>query len=271
MRAGTSAQLRAPARLRRAALVAKRPHPVGSWRIVALRLAGGAVVLWGLISSIGLLLTHVLVSGPVHSADRGVDVWLAARRTGLWNSVTSVVTGMAQTYTVVAVAVVVVLLLRWRLGQWNESWVLVTVMAGELLVFLAVTLTVHRHRPPVARLDVAPPTSSFPSGHTAAAVALYGCIAFLLLWVYGRRRAALAGAVVLWCIPVIVGLSRLYRGMHYPTDVLAGALTGGLWLLLVITTLLPRQGPGIGSAGRPARGAAARGGRRDKSAARPGR
>jgi membrane-associated phospholipid phosphatase len=264
MRASASAQLRAPARFGRGGVVAKRPDPVGSWRLVALRLAGGAVVLWGLISAIGLLLTHVLVSGPVHSADLGVDRWLAAGRTGPWNAVTSVVTSMAQTYTVIAVTVIVVLVLRWRLGRWYESWVLATVMAGELLVFLAVTLTVHRPRPPVARLDVAPPTSSFPSGHTAAAVALYGCIAILLLWAYGRGRAARVGAVVLWCIPVIVGLSRLYRGMHYPSDVLAGALTGGLWLLLVITTLLPRQGPGKS-------GAAAGGGRRDRATARPGR
>jgi hypothetical protein len=49
----------------------------------------------GLISSIGLLLTHVLVSGPAHSADAGVDVWIAARRTPLWNTVTSVATGTA--------------------------------------------------------------------------------------------------------------------------------------------------------------------------------
>jgi membrane-associated phospholipid phosphatase len=269
MRASTSMHLRALSRLRPTRAVAKRSHPAGSWKMVAVLLAGGAVVLWGLISSIGLLLTHLLGSGPVHSEDVGVDTWFAVRRTGLWNTVTSAVTGMAQTYTAIGVTVVVVLLLRWRLGRWRESLVLVTVMAGELLVFLAVTVTVHRHRPPVTELDVAPPTSSFPSGHTAAAVALYGCIAILLLLIYARRRVALAGAVVLWCIPVIVGLSRLYRGMHYPTDVLAGALTGGLWLLLVITTLLPRQGQGKPRAGRPARGAG--GGRLDKSAARPGR
>lgn len=67
------------------------------------------------------------------------------------------------------------------------------VMAGELLTFLCVTLVVHRPRPPVARLDVAPETSSFPSGHTAAAVALYGCIAILVLWIYGRRPATRGG------------------------------------------------------------------------------
>ena len=45
-------------------------------------------------------------------------------------------------------------------------------------------------------------------------------------------------AAVLFVLPVVVGLSRLYRGMHYPTDVVIGALGGGLWLAVVVTTLL---------------------------------
>jgi membrane-associated phospholipid phosphatase len=239
-----SVQLKAPAPRGRghARAVPQRPHPVGDWKVVALRLAGGAVVLWGLFSLIGMLVTHVLVHGPVQSVDRGVEVWFAARRTGVWNSVTMFGADMAETQTAIAVTVVVVLLLRWRLGRWYESWIMVVAMLGELLVFYSVTATVHRPRPPVVRLDVAPPTSSFPSGHTAAAVALYGCIAILVFWIYGRRPATRVAVGVLCCIPVVVGMSRLYRGMHYPSDVLAGALTGGLWLLLVITTLLPRQG-----------------------------
>jgi membrane-associated phospholipid phosphatase len=234
-------QLQAPASRSRTRAVPPRPHPVGGWQVVTARLLGGAVLLWGLITLLGLLMTHVLNSGPFHRADLGVDVWFAAHRSSVWNTVTFVGTTMAQTETAIGVTLVVVLLLRWRLGRWYESLVLITVMVGELVVFLAVTEVVHRPRPPVHRLDVAPPTSSFPSGHTTTAVALYGCLAILVLWIYGRRPATRFAVAVLCCIPVYVGLSRLYRGMHYPTDVLAGALTGGLWLLVVMTTLLPHR------------------------------
>ncbi len=247
-----SARLQAPKRRSRARVVPERPRPVGGWKTVTVRLAGGAAVLYGVISLIGLFLTHVVTTGWVHSIDRGVDVWFAQHRTGTWNDVTAVGTELAQTETAIAVTVVMMLVLRWRLGRWYESWVIATAMVGELLVFLAVTATVHRPRPQVARLDAAPPTSSFPSGHTAAALALYGSIAILVLWVYGRRRAPQIAAGLLLCIPVVVGLCRLYRGMHYPTDVLSGALTGGLWLLLVITTLLPRLGTGKRRAAHPA-------------------
>ena len=199
-------------------------------------------MLWGLFALIGLLVTRVVTSGRGQSWDGGIDVWVAVRRTGFWNTATMFGGGLANTSTAIAVTAVAVVLLRWRLGRWYESWIVVVAIAGELLVFLAVTATVHRPRPPVTRLDVAPPTSSFPSGHTAAAIALYGCLAVLLMWIYGRCPASRVAAVVLFCIPVVVGLSRLYRGMHYPSDILVGALGGALWLLLVITTLLPHRG-----------------------------
>jgi membrane-associated phospholipid phosphatase len=235
-------QLKAPARRGHARPVPARPHPVGDKKIVALRLVGGAIVLWGLLCLLGLLMTHVLNKGAVHHADLHVDIWFAAHRSSVWNDVTFVGTNLAQTETAIGITVVVVLLLRWRLRRWYESLVLIAVMVGELAVFSGVTAVIERPRPPVKRLDVAPPTSSFPSGHTAAAVALYGCIAILLVWIYGRRPATRVAVAVLCCIPVFVGLSRLYRGMHYPSDVLAGALTGGLWLLVVISTLLPQRG-----------------------------
>jgi undecaprenyl-diphosphatase len=227
-----------------------RPHPAGTWKAVALRLAAGAVVLWGLLSLIGLAVTHLLAVASFRTADLSPDKWFASHRTGALNVVTYIGTTMAQTTTAIAVTVVVVLLLRWRLGRWHESGIFVAVMAGEILIFLTITLTIHESRPPVARLDAAPPTSSFPSGHTAAAMALYGGIAVMGLWIWGHRTATRIAAGVLFLVPVYVALSRLYRGMHYPTDVLAGALLGGLWLLLVTTTLLKPAGAARTAAAR---------------------
>jgi membrane-associated phospholipid phosphatase len=251
---------RGRARDRRTKDAVGRPHPVGDWKAVTLRLAAGLVGLWGLLSLIGLAVTHLLLhSAGFRTADLSVDKWFAGHRTGALNVVTYIGTTMAQTTTAIGVTVVVVLLLRWRLGRWHESGIFITVMAGELLIFLAITATIHEPRPQVARLDVAPPTSSFPSGHTAAALALYGGIAVMVFWIYGRTTVTRIVVGVLFCVPVYVGLSRLYRGMHYPSDVLAGALLGGLWLLLVTKTLL-----------RPATAARPRAARAERAKARPG-
>jgi undecaprenyl-diphosphatase len=98
-------------------------------------------------------------------------------------------------------------------------------------IFLVITLLVDRQRPPVKHLDEAPPTSSFPSGHTAATVVLWGALAVLAS---ERARSALGRGIFLalaFGLPLLVATSRLYRGMHFLTDVLGGALLGGLWLL----------------------------------------
>jgi membrane-associated phospholipid phosphatase len=223
-----------------------RAHPQlpGGPRRAALRLGGGAVALWALISLLGLVLTHVVSPNGAPSWDAGVESWFAARRSSTLNTVTSIGSGIANTETAIAVTVILVVLLRWRLGRWYESWVVVAAIAGELLVFLAITATVHRARPSVPQLDIAPPTSSFPSGHTAAAVALYGCVAVLLVRFWPGVESRIA-RWLFFAIPVIVGMSRLYRGMHFPSDVVFGAVGGGLWLLIVVTTLLPaRHHPG---------------------------
>jgi membrane-associated phospholipid phosphatase len=227
-------QLRASVRPRRRATTGRGRR---AWAF-ALRLLGGAVAIWIVLTVLGLILTHVFDKGSVHSADLSVDVWFAHHRSPGWNSVMLFGTDLARTQTVIAVAAVAALLLRWLLKRWHESFIVMTSVAGEVLIFLAVTETVPQRRPPVPKLQSAPTTSSYPSGHTAAAVALYGCLGVLLL-VYVSRPGLRWLAAVLFCIPVYVALSRLYEGEHYPSDVLAGALLGGLWLTWVLHTLPP--------------------------------
>jgi membrane-associated phospholipid phosphatase len=200
----------------------------------ALFLLACAVVLALALVGLGELLAKVFSHDAVGRGDADISRWLAGHRSRDLNEVTGVTTKLAETLTITILAVVTVAFAAWVWRRWREPMLVAVAVAGEVGIFLVVTLLVDRKRPPVGHLDAAPPTSSFPSGHTAAAVALYGALAVLASQ---RARSALvrglfiALAVV---VPLVVAASRMYRGMHYFSDVLGGLALGWLWLLATV-------------------------------------
>ena len=203
------------------------------------RLAVPAVVLAGLMALLGLLLTKVLDSTGIAREDGELSRDLAASRNSDGKAVTSILTLLAETPTIVAFTAVAAVVFRLVFHRWRESVLVVCAVVGETLIFWLTTMLIDRPRPRVPQLDEAPPTSSFPSGHTAASVAFYGTVALVVLW-HTRRvwlRRLVVGLAVL--IPLSVGAARLYRGMHFPTDVLAGLLLGSTWLTTVAVRLRP--------------------------------
>jgi undecaprenyl-diphosphatase len=188
-------------------------------------------VLVGWTSLLALtVVVGALITGPLHTTellrwDREVPVELAPQRTGTVNSWSHWGSLAGDTPTVVTLAVLVGLVLLLLRG-WTSVLLLATALVIEVSVFVATTIVVPRDRPRVEQLDVSPPTSSFPSGHTAAATALALCVALIVTW--HLRSAAARGAV--WLMAVLVGpvvaCSRVYRGMHHPLDVLVGLLLG---------------------------------------------
>jgi membrane-associated phospholipid phosphatase len=200
----------------------------------ALYLLGWALALLVGLVALGWLLSKVVHDDGIGRADAGVSRWLARRRNGDLNDLTAITSELGGTLTITILAVLTAALAAWAWRRWREPMLVAAAVAGEVAIFLAVTLLVDRERPPVRHLDDAPPTSSFPSGHTAAAIALYGAIAVLAS---ERARSALvrglfvAAAVA---IPLLVAASRMYRGMHYLSDVLGGVLLGSVWLLAAL-------------------------------------
>jgi len=212
------------------------PYRASAW--VMLR---GYVALTVVLLAVGLLLTHVL-DGSVGRWDEHVNDYFAQHRTGFWNDVTSAATSGLNTLPVIIGAALVVGFLSLR-KRFAEAAFLTLALVLEITVFLSVTFIVARPRPAVHRLNSTPSTSSFPSGHTAAATVLFVGIAVIVVCCTRNNLARIGSAVLSAVIAFTVGFSRVYRGLHHPTDVIVGLLFGLACLAVAALAVRAAQKP----------------------------
>jgi undecaprenyl-diphosphatase len=204
------------------------------------RIAAGVVVAWvlilGIITGIGELITKDGKGNVL--GDRTIPHWFAAHRTAGWThwSLIFSTLGATQAILIAGLATCIVFLAVTR--HWRPVIFVATVMFGELGAFLAAAAVVRRPRPSVTQLDQHLPTSAFPSGHEAATCCLYVAIAILVI---GHARGWWRWLFLIPAIamPVLVALSRMYRGEHHPTDILASILFSGLWLTATVLLIKP--------------------------------
>lgn len=193
---------------------------------------GLTVLLWlllvGFMVAIGRFLTEVLVPhAGVGLAERSYNDWLEDHRAPFREDVSwvgSTLSGGLVIPLVVAVTCISLALKRhWRLAAFFLTAILVEVTAYRAIVSL-----VPRERPNVDRLENLPLLHSFPSGHVAASVAVYGALALVIGWVLRASRWRYVAYAAGVGLPLLVAVSRMYRGMHNPTDALAGLIMGCL-------------------------------------------
>jgi undecaprenyl-diphosphatase len=196
-------------------------------------LAKGGALLFVVWTAVGLVFMQFLDDGPVGDADRELAEWLEERRTPTWDSLSHVGSMLSDTLVKVALVAIVggAMILIWR--RWHDGVFLAVVVILEATVFVIVSFIVGRDRPPVEKLDPPAPSGSFPSGHTAAAVAFYTGLFVVVCWHTRNRAVRLVFGVIAVAAPLAVGTSRAYRGMHYPIDVVAGLLLGLATILVV--------------------------------------
>jgi undecaprenyl-diphosphatase len=198
-------------------------HPAVVFVIVML---AGLAVIAMLSIGVGFLVTRLVEpSWGIGAAGERVNVWLVAHRTpsrtdaSLFGSIAA--GGVVLPIVVGSIALVFAVLRKWRIATFVAFALVV-----ESATYRATTLVVHSHRPRVPRLEHLPVNASYPSGHTAASIAVYGGLVLLLTsrFTSGVFRT-FAWAVVL-AIVTFVATARMYRGMHHPLDVAGGVLVG---------------------------------------------
>jgi len=99
-----------------------------------------------------------------------------------------------------------------------------------------------------ARPDIQPIIAesgySFPSGHSMGSMILYGSLAFVLFKAYNRMWAKILGVIIGIVLVLIIGISRIYLGVHYPSDVIGGYLAGAFWILICMIAFHYFEGRG---------------------------
>lgn len=223
--------------------VPDRGPPLGArpGRTVLL-LAVGLLTVISLVAAFGFLVTDVLTGTWVGRLDRTTVRALTTLGLPALDRPAAVVNALGSTRVVVVLSLMGAVVTVAALRRWRPALFLLAALAGEVTVYPVVSrLLVLRDRPAAGGLHPnLPDMASFPSGHAAAAMTLYGAIALIAYaHLRGRWRAvALAVPVV---IGLLVGAGRLYRGVHYPTDVLASALLATAWLAVTYHLLMSNR------------------------------
>jgi undecaprenyl-diphosphatase len=182
-----------------------------------------------------LALTGVVLAGGSQSTERALMGSISDVRHPILTDLALLVTNLGDAWLLTVVSILTVVALAFR-SRRDALFVTASVGGAAIIHYLLKALTA-RPRPDLSPI-YEPGGFSFPSGHSMASFCFFVAVALLVPRQLGRARLAAFAAVGLTVF--VVGLTRIYLGVHYPTDVLAGWTIGLAWVALLHTWL--RQG-----------------------------
>lgn len=208
---------------------------VARLRAFGLPLLAALLVLALSLWAFGQIVDEQIIEGETQTDERLAE-WLHGRATDPFTDVFRVITWCGNFVTLLVVTVVAVAVL-WRRREKTDAVFVALALLGAQVLSTGMKLGFRRDRPFFEDPLATEVTFSFPSGHAMVSFAVYGSIAIVLARrVSSRaRRALLLGGTAL--LVLAIGFSRLYLGVHFLSDVLAGYAAGAAWLALLYAAL----------------------------------
>jgi len=184
----------------------------------------------------GIVLGVVSRCGSTARWESDVIAWVVQNRSSILTDFARSVTelGSGRVVTALVASAVIILLVgrRWMLAAF-----LVVATGGTALLASFTKGVVARDRPPTIPRLAEAGGHAFPSGHSAQAVACFAALAFTAWRLHPSRRVLVVGAALVGTIAALVGWSRVYLGVHWPSDILGGWLLAGACLLGLVTAI----------------------------------
>lgn len=222
----------------------------------SLHAAGGILLLAGLLMAVLALwalagLTEEVLAGETARLDEAALRWLSRHTSDRLDMRAVEVTSLGSGATVLTVTILVASLLALLRRGWYSILLCVAVSGGWLLSPLLKALF-DRDRPQVVdwRVPYAG-QASFPSGHALMGMVLYVTLAYIVHRIGNRWWVSALAMTAATAVVVLIGVTRIYLGVHYPSDVLAGYAVGFAWAMLcaaVVETLRARASRSHGEA-----------------------
>jgi len=224
----------------------RRRYP-RAWTLVVARFEPGEYL--GLHLTLGLLASlaglwvfsgiteDVVHHDPLSRFDITVLEWFHAHSTPPGLALCNGISWLGSPLLISMLGLVVAVMLAVR-RSWLPLAAWVAALAGTSVLGTVLKMAVRRPRPEYGSSFLPGDSFSFPSGHAMGSLVGYGMLAYLLLTIWVKRRLIWVGVVtVLSVLVVAIGLSRLYLGVHYFSDIVGGFAAGLLWLSACITGL----------------------------------
>ena len=222
-------------------LVDRIAERTGLTATVVLLLAAAGFVVAAAGIGFTAMLEDVMEGDGIAGADPSVQRFFVEHRNAGLTEAFRAITWLGGVAVVAPLVAVTILFLMRRREHLLAFGVALATIGTALLVQVTKAL-VDRTRPPALTRLVDAPGASFPSGHSAQAIACYGALAWVVTNLIAARRVQIVAWVGALVVSVLVGFSRVYLGVHWTSDVVSGWFVGTAWLAVTIAACALIQG-----------------------------
>jgi len=199
-------------------------------------LLGGFAAL-SIFTSITAELSRMLIGNTVTTlCDAPIVQYVAAHRVADLTRAMKATTTVGNDLYLWIVVLIGGAILSWLIRSWRPLLLLALIMLGAVSLNLLVKQAVGRTRPPSLLWAIPANGWSFPSGHATESAAVYWTLAYMFASTQHRRGIESMACAIAIAAPLLIGISRVYLGVHWPSDVIVGWALGGTWSAIALAS-----------------------------------